>query len=46
MGIRSERRNSSRGVEYMLVIYGKQAQEYIVRNMEKIIYGECAEYNA
>ena len=46
IGIRSERRNSSRGVEYMLVIYGKQAQEYIVRNMEKIIYGECAEYNA
>lgn len=43
IGIRAERGNSSRGVEYMLVIYGKQAQEYIVKNMEKIIYGECAE---
>jgi len=43
IGIRAERRNSSRGIEYMLVIYGKQAQEYIVKNMEKIINGECAE---
>lgn len=41
--IRAERRNSSSGAEYMLVIYGKQAQEYIVKNMEKIINGECAE---
>lgn len=40
LGIRAERRSNSRGVEYMLVIYGKQAQEYIVHNMEKILYGE------
>ena len=46
IGIRSERRISSRGAEYVLVIYGKQAQEYIVQNMEKIIYGECAEDDA
>ena len=43
IGIRSERRTSSSGREYIVVIYGKQAQEYIVNNMEKIIYGECAE---
>ena len=43
LGIRAERRSSSRGAEYMLVIYDRQAQEYIVKNMEKIIYGECAE---
>lgn len=43
IGIQSERRNSGKGAEYMLVIYGKQAQEYLVKNMEKILYGECAE---
>lgn len=37
LGIRAERRSSSRGVEYMLVIYGKQAQEYLVQNMERIL---------
>lgn len=42
LGIRAERRNSSKGVEYMLVIYGRQAQEYIVQNMEKILCGEVA----
>lgn len=43
LGIRAERRNSSRGVDYMLLIYGKQAQEYIVQNLEKILCGEVAE---
>ena len=43
LGIRAERRNSSRGVEYILVIYGKQAQEYIVQNIEKILCGEVAD---
>lgn len=43
LGIRAERRNSSRGMDYMLLIYGKQAQEYIVQNLEKILCGEVAE---
>ena len=43
LGIRAERRSSSRGVEYILVIYGKQAQEYIVQNIEKILCGEVAD---
>ena len=37
IGIRAEKRNGSKGVEYMLVIYGKQAQEYIVQNMAAIL---------
>ena len=40
IGIRAERRNSLRGEDYMLVIYGKQAQEYIVQNMETILNDE------
>ena len=43
LGIRAERRNNSRGMDYMLLIYGKQAQEYIVQNLEKILFGEVAE---
>ncbi len=43
LGVRAERRSSSRGVEYMLVIYGKQAQEYIVQNIENILCGEVAD---
>lgn len=43
LGIRTEKRSNSRGVEYMLVIYGKQAQEYIVQNIEKILCGEVAD---
>ena len=42
IGIRAEKRNSSRGVEYMLVLYDRQAHEYIVQNMEKILCGEVA----
>ena len=34
--------DSSRGMDYMLLIYGKQAQEYIVQNLEKILCGEVA----
>ena len=40
LGIRAEKRSSSNGVEYMLIVYNRQAQEYIVRNMEKILGGE------
>lgn len=43
LGIRAERRNNSKGMEYMLLIYGKQAQEYIVQNLEKILCGEVVE---
>ena len=40
IGIRTERKRSSQGVEYLLLIYGKQAQEYIVKNMEDILSKE------
>lgn len=43
LGIRAERRSNSRGVEYMLVIYNRQAQEYIVENLDAILYGEVAD---
>lgn len=36
LGIRAEKRVGSSGMEYLLVIYGRQAQEYIVQNIEKI----------
>ena len=36
LGIRAEKRTGSSGMDYMIIIYGKQAQEYIVKNMEKI----------
>lgn len=36
-GIRAERRTGARGVEYMIVLYNKQAQEYIVQNMKNIL---------
>jgi len=37
IGIRAERRTSLKGVDYMLVIYGRQAQEFIVQNMDAIL---------
>lgn len=40
LGIRAERRSSLSGMDYMRIIYGKQAQEYIVKNMELILSGE------
>ncbi len=43
IGIRTERRSSSRGVDYLLIIYGKQAQEYIIQNIEKMMCGEVAD---
>ena len=43
LGIRTERRSSVRGEDYMLLIYGKQAQEYIVQNMKAILSGEAAD---
>lgn len=43
VGIRSERRSRINGSEYMAVIYGKQAQEFIVQNIEKILDGEVVD---
>lgn len=40
IGIRTEKRTNSRGMDYMSIIYGKQAQEYIVKNMKAILSGE------
>lgn len=37
IGIRAERKRSSRGIEYMSVVYDKYAQNYIIRNMETIL---------
>ena len=41
IGIRAEKRTSLNGTEYMLVLYGKEAQEYMVQNMEMILNGEA-----
>lgn len=43
LGIRAERRSNSGGAEYMLVMYGKQAQEYIVQNIEEILCCKIAD---
>lgn len=40
MGIYSEKRISMRGQEYMAILYGKKAQEFIVSHMAEIIAGE------
>lgn len=40
IGIISEERSSMRGTDYIAIIYTKSAQEYIVNNIELIIYGE------
>ena len=32
-------------IEYMLVIYDRQAQEYIIQSMGKILCGECCNLN-
>ena len=37
LGIRAEKRYSPQGVGYMQIFYGKQAQEFIVQNMETIL---------
>lgn len=42
LGIRAERKSSSKGVRHTLLIYGRQAQEYIVQNMRAILSGEVA----
>ncbi len=36
IGIWAEKR-SGHGEEYMLILYNKQAQEYIVQNIEKML---------
>ena len=43
LGIRAERRSNNTGMDYFMLIYGKQAQEYIVCNIEKILCGEVAD---
>lgn len=43
LGIRTERRRNSRGMDYVMLIYGKETQEYIVQNLEKVLRGEAAE---
>lgn len=43
IGIRTERRTSSGSGDYMIVLYGKQAQEYLVHNMEAILSGEASD---
>lgn len=40
LGIRCEMRKNMRGIDYIATLYGKSAQEYIVKNFEKIITGE------
>ena len=40
IGIYMEKRTGSMGREYHVVMYGKNAQEYIVQNLEKILSGE------
>ncbi|MBR1673663.1 MAG: hypothetical protein IJ703_01770 [Eubacterium sp.] len=37
VGIKSELRKDSRGVDYMYISYGREAQELIVANMDKIL---------
>ncbi len=37
IGIKSELRQSAKGVEYLLIKYGQTAQEFIVSNMDKIM---------
>lgn len=42
LGIRAERRSSSKGACHTLLIYGRQAQEYLVQNMRAILSGDVA----
>lgn len=37
LGIRAEKRYSSRGVGYMQIFYDKQAQEFIVQNLKSML---------
>lgn len=39
IGIRSEKQTNAQGIGYIRIIYGKQAQEFLVRNMEAILSG-------
>ncbi|MCD7745526.1 MAG: hypothetical protein LUI13_09645 [Lachnospiraceae bacterium] len=43
IGISSEKRRSMAGAEYIRVIYGREAQEFIVQNLERILNGEEAQ---
>ncbi len=37
LGITAEKRTSFKGVDFMLILYNRQAQEYIVKNMALIL---------
>lgn len=37
IGIKTELRTNSRGMEYPYIIYGREAQEFIVANMDKVL---------
>lgn len=39
IGIYTEERESSRGIKYLAVLYNKEAQAFIINNMEKILDG-------
>lgn len=39
IGIYTEERESSRGIKYLAVLYNKDAQKFIIRNMENILEG-------
>lgn len=43
IGLRAEKRINSQGSKYIWIIYGRQAQEYIIQNMEAILSSEAAE---
>lgn len=43
IGIRSEKQTNAQGAGYIRIIYGKQAQEFLVQNMEMILSGEVSE---
>lgn len=43
IGIRSEQQTNAQGVGYIRIIYGKQAQEFLVQNMGAILGGEVSE---
>lgn len=37
IGIRTERKKSLNGNEYLLILYGREAQEFVVRHVEEIM---------
>ena len=43
IGIRSEKQTNAQGVGYIRIVYEKQAQEYLIQNMEAILSGEMSD---